>query len=458
MELMPPTESVFLLGESREHPMHVGGLQLFRKPEGAGPDYLSEVYQEMLGYPDVKRLFRRRPQRPLPALGSWAWAEDSTLDLEYHVRLSALPRPGRVRELLALASRLHGSLLDRHRPLWEMHLVEGLSDDRFAIYSKVHHALADGVTAIRQLRDSLSTDPAERGRPPMWISADGQQGTKSGVGAHPITLARTAASMLGEFTRTAPAGLRVATEVLREHTATLPMQAPKSILNVGIGGARRFAAQSWPGERLRTVSKAARVSVNDVVLAMCSGALRQYLTEQAALPEDPLIAMVPISMRAPSYSARGEVGGNSIGTGLCDLATEEPDPAQRLRRIHESMRRGKQLATELTPLQFLLFSGLVIAPLSWAMIPGVPERTKPPFNLIISNVPGPRSTQYLNGARLEGIYPMSLLLDGQALNITLTSYAGSIEFGVLGCRRSLPSLQRILTHLDTALTDLEQAV
>ncbi|MQA10160.1 MAG: wax ester/triacylglycerol synthase family O-acyltransferase [Pseudonocardiaceae bacterium] len=452
MEFMPITESIFLLGESREHPMHVGGLQLFSIPEGAGPDFLNGIHQGMLEHTSVKRLFRRRPQRPLPALGNWAWAEDDQLDLEYHVRLSALPRPGRVRELLALASRLHGTLLDRHRPLWEIHLIEGLTGGRFAIYSKLHHALADGVTAIRQMRNTLSEDPHERGRPPMWAPAGEPSAGKPS--ADPIAVAKMAAGSLGELARTTPNAMRVANKALREHTATMPWQAPKSILNVGIGGARRFAAQSWSVQRIRAVGKAAHMSVNDVVLAMCAGALRTYLSELRALPAEPLIAMVPISMRTPNFAATGAVGGNAVGTGLCDLATDEPDPEKRLRRIHTSMRQGKRLAAELSPLQFLMFSGLVIAPLGLAMIPGVPERTRPPFNLIISNVPGPRSTQYFNGARLDGIYPMSLLLDGQALNITLTSYADNVEFGVLGWR-TLPSLQRILLHLDSELENLE---
>src|SRR5919197_619881 len=168
MAIMPITDSLFLLAESREHPMHVGGLQLFELPEDAGPDYVSELYRSLLSEVDVRPLFRRRPMNPVSSVGQFAWANDDDLDLEYHVRLSALPRPGRVRELLELTSRLHGSLLDRHRPLWEFTLIEGLEGNRFATYAKVHHALLDGVSAIILANRALSADPSTMNMPPVW--------------------------------------------------------------------------------------------------------------------------------------------------------------------------------------------------------------------------------------------------------------------------------------------------
>ncbi|MGH3748172.1 MAG: wax ester/triacylglycerol synthase domain-containing protein, partial [Micromonosporaceae bacterium] len=163
MGLMPITDSMFLLGESREHPLHVGGLQLYQLPEGAGPDYVSEQHRALLAETDLLPLFRRRPGRALSSLGQWTWADDPHLDLEYHIRNSALPTPGRVRELLELTSRMHGTLLDRHRPLWEFHLIEGLQGGRFATYTKVHHSLLDGVAALRLMQQALSEDPTKRG-------------------------------------------------------------------------------------------------------------------------------------------------------------------------------------------------------------------------------------------------------------------------------------------------------
>ena len=166
MPLVSATDLPFLLTESRATPMHVGGLQVFELPEDAPPDWLRDQYEQMLAHRDVGTLFRRRPYRSLSTGYQWAWREDDELDVEYHVRHSALPVPGRVRELLALGSRLHGTLLDRQRPLWEFHLIEGLEGNRFAAYTKVHHAMVDGVSALRILDRALSTDPSEVGPPP----------------------------------------------------------------------------------------------------------------------------------------------------------------------------------------------------------------------------------------------------------------------------------------------------
>ncbi|PXY20998.1 WS/DGAT/MGAT family O-acyltransferase [Prauserella muralis] len=453
MAMMPVTDSMFLLIETREHPMHVGGLQLFTPPEGAGPDYLADLRQDLLKNTSVRSLFRQRPARPVNTMGYLAWAEDEELDLDYHFRHSALPQPGRVRELLELTSRWHSTLLDRHRPLWEIHLVEGLNDGRFAMYSKVHHSLMDGVSALRQLQSILSDDPAALDCPPPWGSRRPQRGRRGRPGA--LGRLRSAAGASRQLAGLPGMAAKVATEAFREHTLTLPLQAPKTMLNVPIGGARRFAAQSWPLERAKQVATNAGVSRNDVVLAMCAGALRDYLIEQRALPDAPLVAMVPVSLR--SRADTGEAAGNQIGALLCNLGTDQPDPAERLRVISRSMADGKRVFKELTPLQILLLSALNVAPLGVSPVPGVVNNTRPPFNIVISNVPGPRKQMYWNGATLDGIYPASVLLDGQALNITLTSNGENLDFGITGCRRSVPHLQRLLVHLDTALAELEYA-
>ena len=453
MPLMPVTDSMFLLVESREHPMHVGGLQLFKKPDGAGLDYLRDIRRSLLDSDNMRSVFRRRPARPVNTLGHVAWTTDANLELDYHFRHSALPQPGRIRELLELASRWHGTLLDRHRPLWEIHLIEGLQDNRFAMYTKVHHSLMDGVSALRQLQGTLSDDPADMDCPPPWGSR-GEAGSKRPARASG-SLFQNAQRTLSQVAGLAPAAVKVANEAFREHTLTLPMQAPKTMFNVPIGGARRFAAQSWSLDRVRKIAANAGMSRNDVVLAMCAGALRDYLIEHSALPDAPMTAMVPVSLRRKADP--GEASGNNIGALLCNLATDKADPAERLTAIHKSMRDGKRLFSELTPLQTLVLSAVNVAPLGISPIPGIVNNTRPPFNIVISNVPGPRKQMYWNGAQLDGIYPASVLLDGQALNITLTSNGDNLDFGITGCRRSVPHLQRLLIHLDTALAELEAA-
>jgi WS/DGAT/MGAT family acyltransferase len=249
--------------------------------------------------------------------------------------------------------------------------------------------------------------------------------------------------------------VKLARAALLEQQLTLPMAAPHSMFNVKIGGARRCAAQSWSADRVLSVKKAAGVTFNDAVLAMCSGALRYYLIEQNALPDAPLIAMIPVSLRSKEEA---DSGGNLVGSILCNLATDVEDPAERMEVISASMRGNKKVFAELPRMQVLALSALNMAPLTLAGVPGFISSTPPPFNLVISNVPGLAEQMYYGGARLDGSYPLSALPDGQALNITLVNNAGNLDFGLVGCRRSVPHLQRLLAHLESSLKDLEVAV
>ncbi|WP_329482414.1 wax ester/triacylglycerol synthase family O-acyltransferase [Kribbella sp. NBC_01484] len=460
MTAVGPLDAMFLLGETREQPMHVGGLMLFELPEGAGRDhvipegsrdYVSGLYHDMVAAPSVHPLFARRMRHRPFDLGYWSWEQDDDIELDYHVRLSALPRPGRVRELFELTSRLHGTLLDRHRPLWEMHLIEGVEGRRFALYSKIHHSLIDGVTALRWMQDTLTSDPARTGMPATFAlpesaaePAESADGLLTTVGRIPGSAGRVLADVAG----LTPLGVK---SLVR---SSVPLRAPRTILNQSITGSRRFAAQSWPVDRLEKVRAITGATLNDVLLAMCSGALRNYLLELNALPDRALTAMVPVSLR-DTPGAPG--GGNSLSTLIADLATDERDPERRIRRIMASTTYAKGVLSELSPLQRLLLGALgfgVAGPA--AVLPGVAGRTRPPYNVVISNVPGPsESPLYWNGSRLLGMYPASIVLNGQALNISVTSYDHQLHFGLVGCRRTVPHLQRLLTHLETSLSDLE---
>jgi diacylglycerol O-acyltransferase / wax synthase len=451
MELISPTDLMFLLAESREHPMHVGGLQLFEPPEGAGLEFIRDIHAAMLTHEDVQPTFRKHPGELFGGIANVAWSFDRDIDLEYHLRRSALPSPGRVRELLELTSRLHGSLLDRHRPLWETHLVEGLNDGRFAVYTKVHHALLDGVSAMKLIRRALSEDPLDSDVRAPWS-----------MPPRPRTKDKQSSSALGDLVRLTgslaafgPSAVTLARGALLEQQLTLPFGAPKTMFNVPVGGARRCAAQSWPLKRIVAIKEATGFTVNDVVLAMCAGALRTYLIEQDALPDRPLIAMVPVNLRTEDDASSG---GNMVGTILCSLATDLDDPAKRLDAIHASISGNKEVFSQLPRLQQLALSAFNIAQLGLAMLPGLGSAAQPPFNIVISNVPGSREPLYWRGARLEGNYPLSIALDGQALNITLSNNADNLDFGLVGCRRSIPHLQRLLGQLEDSLVALEQAV
>ncbi|MCW4354359.1 wax ester/triacylglycerol synthase family O-acyltransferase [Hoyosella sp. YIM 151337] len=453
MRLMAPNDFVFLGLETREHPMHVGGLELFTPPEGAGEDFARNLYNELISAPEVSSTFRRRPGTPLNTLRNLTWREDAEIDLEYHVRLSALPRPGRIRELLETVSLWHSSLLDRHRPLWEMHVVEGLSDGRLAVYTKIHHALVDGVTALRLLQKSLTDDASETSLPAPF--APRQPRTARGSrGFNPLGLAKTGLSLTGDVAGSVPAAYRIGRQIMRERDIPLPLRAPKSMFNVPIGGARRFAAQSWSLDRLRRVAKAAGSTLNDVVLCMCGGALREYLLTQNALPEKPLIAFVPVSL----HSLTGEAeAGNAVTVVMASLGTDEDDPLARMKAIRRSMGQAKEMMAGLSPLQSIALGATLAGPFALTSAAGLSSFTPPTFNVIISNVPGPKKPLYWNGAKLDGIYPASIVMDGLALNITLASNVDSLDFGVIGCRQSVPHLQHLLRHLEDSLASLEKA-
>ena len=450
MEPISPTDAIFLIGESREHPMHVGSLQLFEPPEDAGPHYVRDSYDAMLACTDVQPLYRKHPAF-FGGITNLAWSFDKDVELDYHLRRSALPEPVKVHDLLELTSRLHGSLLDRHRPLWEAHLVEGLQDGRYAVYTKFHHSLMDGVSALRRMQRAYTPDPADDEVRVPWNIAPKKRSKES---KRPSLLGQLG-DVAGSAAALAPSTVRLAKSALWEQQLTLPFRAPRTMFNVRIGGARRVAAQSWSLDRIKAVKSAAGGTVNDVVLAMSSGALRAYLLEQNALPEDPLIAMVPVNLRKDDDGG----GGNMVGTFLCNLATDVVDPGERLQVISASIRDTKTVFHQLPQVQQLALSAFNVGGLFFGLIPGYLSAAPPPFNIVISNVSaGHSEPMYWRGSRLDGNYPLSIALDGQAVNITVTNNANNLDFGLVGCRRSVPHLQRLLGHLETSLKDLERAV
>ena len=224
---MSPTDAIFLLGESREHPMHVGSLQLFQPPDGMDALDVRSMLDDAIAADEVAPLFRKRARRSITSLGQWGWEPDEEFDLEHHVRRNALPQPGRVLELLALCSRLHSTLLDRHRPLWEMHLVEGLDDGRYAMYMKVHHSMMDGVSALRMLSRMLTDDPELRDMPAPWAP---RAATKNDVrcdkAAAPNPL-RSALGAVGEATGLVPALVRTLTRGVSEQSGSMSLSAPQ---------------------------------------------------------------------------------------------------------------------------------------------------------------------------------------------------------------------------------------
>lgn len=462
---MDATAQGFMLAESRNTPMHVGGVQLFEPPEGAEPGFGRALFERALEVPAVPGLYTKRPVRSVKTGGTWFWTEDTEFDLEYHARHSALPPPGRPRELLDVVGRLHGTRMAFERPLWEMNYIEGLDDGRIAVYSKLHHALVDGVSAVRLAQATLSDDPSEE-TPPPWgqaarsVTEDVEREQKAlaeRLGEVPLGALRTAMALTADAAGLPAALLRTLSRSVRNEAAPVSLRAPRTILNREITGARRFAAQHWSIERIRRVGKASGTTINDVVLAMSSGALRTYLTDLDALPEDSLVAMVPVSLRLSDSKTASAEGGNATGLIMVRLSTDQTDPGIRLQAIHASVAGGREALASMTPNQIMAMSALGLSTMVLLPLLRMQGLSRPPFNIVISNVPGPPKRLYLNGALMTGVYPLSIPFHGQALNITCESYDGQMHFGLTGCRRTAPRLQRLLTHLDEELAALEQA-
>ena len=446
MRALGPIDQAFLWLERRQQPMHVGGLMLFKIPADADANFVQDIAAQFKAVTPPVSPFNQRVE-------GMFWEEDEEFDLEHHFRHIALPEPGRVRELLAYVSQSHSSLLDRAKPLWECHLIEGIEGNRFALYFKMHHAVIDGVAGMRIAQKSLSSDPNHKTSVPLWaIKRDKRpkaETTALNNFAETINNLRYQASSVPKVAKELYQAIKASYEHDPDYVSVF--QAPKSILNQRVSGSRRFAAQSYDLPRIKVISKKLGVTINDVVMAMCSGALRTYLLYLNALPCKPLIAMVPMSLRQDDSD-----GGNQITMILANLGTHLADPMARLNIIHRSVKNAKDRFSRMSPSEIMAYSALVYSISGMNLMTGIAPKLQA-FNVVISNVPGPKETMYWNDAELDGFYPVSIVLDGMALNMTLTSYVDSLEFGLIACRKALPSMQRLLGYLDDALDELEQA-
>jgi WS/DGAT/MGAT family acyltransferase len=463
---MPITDAFFLIMESRRTPMHVGGVNLFTLPAGADETKFLANLGEILRYDgELRRPFGEKLRMgPTGIAGPIAWEEDDDLDMEYHVRHSALPKPGRYRELFALVSRLHGTLLDRSRPLWEMHLIEGLQNRQFATYFKAHHCAIDGMGAMH-LMSSMYSKSARKKVRISPLSYEAYQAYKEKLQAGKArkvnpredeirAVVEVLREQLGSTVSVARAMRETAGIWLGKKSAmAVPFRnIPRSPLTTQLAGARRFVAQSWPLQRVKTVGKAYDGTLNDAVLAMVSGALRKQLQEQRALPKKPLTAMAPVSVRA----ADDVDAANAVGMVCANLATNVRSPGKRIQQIKESMDAAKEQLQQMNSREIQIYTGLTQAPLLLTQMTGLGSRL-PAFSTVVSNVPGPREPRYWNGARMDGMYPVSIPFDGSAVNFTVVSNYENLDFGIVACRKSMPHVQRLIDYMEDALVELEEA-
>jgi WS/DGAT/MGAT family acyltransferase len=423
--------------------------------------------------------FRQRLVEVPLGLGRPYWVDDPHFDVEFHLRELALPAPGTDVQLGEQVARIHARQLDRSRPLWEAYVITGLEGGRGAFYSKVHHAAIDGVSGAEILETLMDLTAEPREVPPEDAPFVPRQmpstlslvrhGLQS-LALHPVELLATVPSSLQYVDQlpgatnfpgarllsgSAGAVARLLGGNGRADLDTRELRAPRTPLNGTITAHRRFAFGSLPMSDVKLVKNHFGMTVNDVVMAVTTSALRRWLLDHDALPAVPLVAAVPVSVRTEDQSGSH---GNQVSAMLAELPTQLRDPATRLRRVREAMMEAKRafdavpasLLQDLSALVPTALSGLAARTLfKLATVPGVL------FNLFVSNVPGPQLPLYVAGARVEGIYPVSAVTDMTGgLNITLFSYDGALDFGLIACREMVPDVWNLIGYLQDAMAEL----
>lgn len=458
MSRLSIVDYAFLVAESPESPMNVGVLQIFQIPEGKRRGFVRGLVEAMRDS-DVGPPFNRKLKNPPLGLGLPTWVRDDNLDLEYHVRHSALPRPGGTAELMDLVSRLHPRLMDRSRPLWECHVIEGLRGGRFALYGKMHHACVDGVRGMQLIEAGLAHSPDEPMTGGFWNATLTKRRKRRPVPSLGDRLASTT-ELLGAHLKGVPDIYRnlfnmgMQSMGLRSGRVPVPFTAPATPLDGPLTQSRRCGIQSLPFQEVKALSKATGTTINEVVLAVCAGALRQYLDEHNALPDEALIATIPMAIKRED----GKKSGNQITFLQVGLATDVDDPMERLEAIHDSSTEAKNEALAMSPEAVVDMALLVNGGAMLAHKVGLGRLMPQVTNLIISNVPGPREQLYLDGAPLQASYPLSALNEGfAALNITVLSTGEGLDFGLTACREAVPDVNQLADHLGTAFRALQKA-
>jgi diacylglycerol O-acyltransferase len=472
MQQLTGLDAAFLSLETANSTGHVGGVCILDPKDAPAPLTLARL-TEVLGerLPLVPVLRRRLLNVPL-GLDQPYWVDDENFDIEYHIREIALPRPGSDAQLTEQVSRLHARPLDRSRPLWEIYLITGLARRRAAVYTKIHHAAIDGASGAELLTILLDLVPEGREVPASKPFAPSRPPGPAALAAlaavrlawRPVQTVKFTNELVKVLPTVAPAVSNLVGGLLGlnrgdgEVIRTTPGRAPATPFNRPITPHRRLAMRSVDLDTVKAVKNAFGVSVNDVVMAMCAGALRRWLTDHDALPETPLIAMIPVSVRDPASKA---AMGNKVSAMLATLPTQEADPATRVAIVHAATQTAK--AQQAAIPQGLIdqvsdFSPPALTARAARVVfaTGVLHRL-PPFNLCISNVPGPNVPVYLCGARLLAHYPVSVITDGQGLNITLVGYLGQLHFGLISCRELVPDLEQLASYLVEELELLQKA-
>ena len=484
MRQLTSLDAQFLAVESAATYGHVGGLAVYDPSTAPGGEVTVKDICRLVG----ERLHLLPPFRwrlvPVPfGLDLPYWVEDPDFDIDFHIRESAVPPPGDDRRLGETVARIFARPLDRSHPLWELYLIHGLEGGRVALLTKVHHSVADGISGNEIL--SVLLDPSPEGREIEPPDGDGPRGERVpsdlemlgrgllGLPRQPLRALRAlpAVPAMTELPGAnafpaVPAISSVLTRARRALGADFDdgvlevgtARAPRTSFNGPVSPHRRFAFGSLSLDSVKALKNELGITVNDVVVALATTAVRDWLIERDELPDDPLIAMVPVSVRREDE--RSDFG-NRISAMIVPIPTNEPDPRRRLLRTHELLKSAKERHNAV-PAQLLTDATAFIPPAVAALAArttvGIMSRTRPPLNLVISNVPGPRDPLYAAGALLQAHFPVSVVMDGVGLNITVMSYRDHVDFGIVADRNQVDDVWSLMDGTTAALEELESVI
>jgi diacylglycerol O-acyltransferase / wax synthase len=442
---LSPMDAYLVRLETPNTHMHTASLLVLRRPDNAAPDFVRKLYEQLVALPFAQtppffyRLYRgRRWRKP-------AWEVVDSLDTAYHLRFSSLPSPGDRGELTGLVQQLHSEPLDFSRPLWQCHMIDGLADNCFAFYLKMHHALADGGTVVRLITTFLSEQP----EPFSLELAQQRHQAVFGVSsptASKIEIGKVKAMRLAFATLLRQLRTRDDPEIVT------PYVAPVTPFDCPLGPDRTYALQSIGLGRLSALRKKSGATINDLVLAACADALRRYLHEVDALPERPLVVSVAVALEREE----GHVGeGNEVAGVYIALPTHLEDGRERIAFVHSSMNKAKEAVLGMPKAAIEAYLRLTSIPFATSQMLGLGTLFPPYSNVTISNVPGPREKLYFHGARVEHMYPASVIFNRQALNITVRGCTDDLNIGVVACSKAVPDLQRLTDYIVDAVAQLE---
>jgi WS/DGAT/MGAT family acyltransferase len=447
----------FFIAETEASPKHVGGLLIFKRPPKSPAAFVRNIYREYLTATDVKPPFNRIIHFSMRALPHWQ-ATDA-VDLNQHVFYHAIPKGNNDRKsLYDFVSRLHTPMLDRSRPLWEVHVIDGLPEGLFAIYHKMHHAYADGVTMSRWTAEGFTASPMDMDLTPVWTLKHGGYTTRRAKVNNEL-LQMTWKEVTGNTRRFLGIGRLAAMLFLESINLTksaiaLPfVSSAKTPLTGQVTSGRQFASAGVSMARVNAIRTRTRSTLNHIALTCLDGALRKYLKDQGVELGRPITIQMPVNLRKDGE----KTAGNKIGIIQVELSPPTEDPYIRLRNIGYSLRNVRTMVDSVAPEaieSYTIITGLVA---QIAEMLKLSNQMPPMGNTLVSNVPGPKEHLYIKGARMEEMHPISTLPPSNLLNITLFSYAGDLFFGLIATDE-LPNLERLADYVTEAFTELERSV